>query len=80
MRLADERSFFWKRLLQKKRRIDGVEFAMKSSLMSTLTNNPIDISKRLMKVRLPLINNRFTTIFSCYTPTLAASAEYSDAF
>ena len=33
-----------------------------------------------MKVRLPLCNNRHTTVFSCYAPTLDSSAEESDSF
>ena len=88
-RLADEGSltealgsytFFWKGLPQEERRIHGVGFAIRNSLLRSLSSNPIGISERLIKVRLPLSNGRFATIFSCYAPTLAASAEDSDIF
>ena len=88
-RLADEGSltedlggytFYWKGLSQEERRIHGVGFAIRNSLLKSFHSAPIGISERLMKVRLPLSNNRFATIFSCYAPTLAASAEDSDTF
>ena len=88
-RLADEGSitedlgaytFFWKGLPQEERRIHGVGFAIKNSLMKSLSSAPTGISERLMKVRLPLCNNRYATIFSCYAPTLDTSAEESDCF
>ena len=88
-RLADEGSltedqgaytFFWKGLPLNEQRIHGVGFAIKSSLLKTLHSSPTGISERLMRVRVPLSNNRFATIFSCYAPTLAASNEDSDTF
>ena len=73
-------TFFWKGLPLNERRIHGVGFAIRSSLVKTLHSSPTGISERLMKARVPLSNNRFATIFSCYAPTLAASAEDSDMF
>ena len=88
-RLADEGSitedlggytFYWRGLPQEERRIHGVGFAIKNSLLRSLHSAPIGISERLMKLRLPLSNNRFATILSCYAPTLDASADVSDVF
>ena len=70
-RLADEGSltedlggytFYWKGLSQEERRIHGVGFAIRNSLLKSFHSAPIGISERLMKVRLPLSNNHFATI------------------
>ena len=73
-------TFFWRGLPQEERRIHGVGFAIRNSLLKSLHSNPIGISERLIKLRLPLSNNRFATILSCYAPTLQATAEDSDTF
>jgi len=87
-RLADEGSlteegggytFFWKGYRPEERRIHGVGFAIRSALLSSCPDNPIGISARLMKLRLPLTNNRYITLFSCYAPTLQ-SDEVKDSF
>ena len=88
-RLADEGSlteieggytFFWKGLPNTDRRLYGVGFAIRSSLAQQLEVNPIGISERLMKLRLPLVGGRHVTIFSCYAPTLLAGDEDKDLF
>ena len=88
-RLADEGSitedlggytFFWKGLPQQDRRIHGVAFAIRSSLLGVCEGVPVGISERLMRVRLPLAGDRYATIFSCYAPTLAAETEDKDRF
>ena len=88
-RLADEGSitedlggytFFWKGLPQQDRRIHGVAFAIRSSLLGVCEGVPVGISERLMRVRLPLAGDRYATIFSCYAPTLAAETEAKERF
>ena len=78
-RLADESSlteegggytFFWKGYRPEEQRIYGVGFTIQRALLSSCPDNPIGISARLMKLRLPLTNNRYITLFSCYAPTL----------
>ena len=88
-RLADEGSitedhggytFFWKGLPQQERRIHGVGFAVKNSILEKCGTVPVGISERLMKFRIPLANNRYATIFSIYAPTLMAENEDKDRF
>ena len=59
-------TFFWKGYRQEEQRIHGVGFAIRSALLSSCPDNPIGISARLMKLRLPLTNNRYSTFYSCY--------------
>ena len=73
-------TFFWKGLPNTERRIYGVGFAIKSSLAQQLEVSPVGVSERLMKLRLPLVEGRHITIFSCYAPTLLASDEDKDLF
>jgi len=88
-RLADEGSltevdggytFYWKGLPEAERRIYGVGFAVRNNINKTLPQSPVGISERLMKLRLPLTNGRFATLFSCYAPTLNGSEETKDIF
>ena len=62
-RLADEGSlseagggytFFWKGLPHDARRIHGIGFAIRSSLLAQITESPVGINERLMTLRLPL--------------------------
>ena len=88
-RLADEGSlaesgggytFFWRGYRSEERRIHGVGFAIRSSLLGACPDNPVGLSARLMKIRIPLTNNRHITLFSCYAPTLQSDEEDKDAF
>ena len=73
-------TFFWKGLPQTDRRIHGVGFAVRNSLCGVLKEYPTGISARLMKLRLPLASNRYSSIFSCYAPNLVGSEESKDMF
>ena len=88
-RLADEGSltesmggytFFWKGYPQEERKIHGVGFAIRSTLLKSCPDNPIGLSARLMKMRIPLTNNRHITLLSCYAPTLQSDEDDKDAF
>ena len=88
-RLADEGSvsensggytFFWKGYRPEERRIHGVGLAIRNTLLKACPDNPIGISARLMKLRIPLTNNRHITLFSCYAPTLQSDEEDKDVF
>ena len=88
-RLADEGSiiedhggytFFWKGLPQQERRIHGVGYAVRNSILEKCGTVPVGISERLMKFRIPLTSHRYATIFSVYAPTLMAESEDKDQF
>ena len=88
-RLADDGSitedlggytFFWKGYPQNENRIHGVAFAVRTALLRSCVENPVGISARLMKLRVPLTNSRYVTLFSCYAPTLTSTEEVKDDF
>ena len=89
IRLADEGSitedrggysFFWRGLPQEERRIHGVGIAVKNSILEKYGTMPVGTSERQMKLRIPLVNNRYATILSIYAPTLMAENEDKDRF
>ena len=73
-------TFFWKGKPEGVRREAGVGFAIRSSLVSHLSDLPNGISERLMSLRIPLKHNRFMTLISVYAPTLTSSQEDIDNF
>jgi len=88
-RLSDEGSltevvggytFFWKGNPTGSARIHGVGFAVRSSLLPSLTESPVGISERLMSMRNPLTRGRFATLLSAYAPTLDSSDEEKKHF
>jgi len=89
LRLADEGSlsevgegytFFWKGLPESARRIHGVGFAIRTSLLSRFPESPSAVSERLMTLRVPLAKGRFMTLISAYAPTLVADDAVKDRF
>jgi exonuclease III len=74
-------TFFWKGLPKDApRRIHGVGFAIKNSLLRTLPEAPVGVSERLMTLRIPLARNRYASIISAYAPTLDSDEDIKDAF
>ena len=72
--------FFWKGLPAESRRIHGVGFAVKTSLLKSFPEQPVGISERLMSWRIPLAKSRYATIFSVYAPTLVSTDADKDCF
>ncbi|KAK0131440.1 Craniofacial development protein 2 [Merluccius polli] len=88
-RFADEGSleevgegytFFWRGLPNDARRIHGVGFAIKTTLLRHLPEVPAAIVERLMTLRLPLAKSRFATLVSVYAPTLNSEEGVKDRF
>ncbi|KAI8516668.1 hypothetical protein Bbelb_052490 [Branchiostoma belcheri] len=88
-RLADEGqlqedaggfTFFWKGLPQEDRRIHGVGFAIRNSLLKDLEEIPTGVNERLMTLRLKLNNRQNATVISCYAPTLTAEDKIKEKF
>ena len=73
-------TFFWKGLPAENRRIHGVGFAVKTSLLRCFPEQPVGISERLMSWRIPLAKSRYATIFSVYAPTLVSAEAEKDCF
>ena len=88
-RLADEGclqevgqgyTFYWKGLPADQRRIHGVGFAVKTSLLASIEDSPTIFSERLMTWRIPLARARYMTVFSVYAPTLPSADVEKDSF
>ena len=73
-------TFFWKGYEDNERRIHGVGFAIRSSLLARTNETPIGISARLMSWRIPLAKHRFLTLISAYAPTLDTDENQKDIF
>ena len=73
-------TFFWKGYPLDENRIHGVAFAIRSSLLKSCDQNPVGLSARLMKFRMPLANSRYATLFSCYAPTLMSDEQDKNEF
>ena len=73
-------TFFWRGLPEEADRIHGVGFAIKTSLLNSLSESPIVISERLMTLRIPLTRSRYVTLISAYAPTLTSDENIKDAF
>lgn len=54
LQLTSGYTFFWKGKAQNEYRIHGVGLAIKTSLLKNLSDLPVDINERLMKICLPL--------------------------
>ena len=73
-------SFFWRGLPKDEHRIHGVGFAIKTTLLKDLPENPIGINERIMTLRIPLTCSRYATLVSIYAPTLTSPEEVKDQF
>jgi len=73
-------TFFWKGLPESSRRIHGVGFAIRTSLLSRFPESPTAVSERLMTLRIQLAKGRHVTLTSTYAPTLVADDAAKDRF
>ena len=73
-------TFFWKGLPHDGSRIHGVGFAIRTSLISQITESPIGVNERLMTLHLPLAKGRYMTVLSAYAPTLISDEATKDSF
>lgn len=73
-------TFFWRGLPEGERRLHGVGFAVKTSLLLQIPEIPVGINERIMSWRIPLSKNQYVTIFSVYAPTLVAEEAEKDHF
>nr|XP_025036462.1 craniofacial development protein 2-like [Pelodiscus sinensis] len=73
-------TFFWKGKAQNEDRIHGVGLAVKTCLMKQLSDLPVGINKRLMKLRLPLSHKWHPIVISAYTPIMNSTEETTEQF
>ena len=71
-------TFFWQGLESDDRRLYGVGFAVRNSLLSSV-EPPSQGTERILSLRLTTASGP-THIFSVYAPTLSSTAEAKDAF
>ena len=71
-------TFFWQGLAATDRRLHGVGFAVRSSLLSSI-DKPSQGTERMLSLRLHASTGH-VNIISAYAPTLSASVESNDAF
>ena len=67
-------TLFWSGKSEKEKREAGVGFAVKNTLLDKI-EHPTGVNKRTMKLRVPLVTERYMTIISVHAPTLVSSGE-----
>lgn len=73
-------TIFWRGKTPNEPRIHGVGFAIKTHLVQKCNLIPTAINERIMCVRIPLTEERFTTIISVYAPTLTSDGDSKASF
>lgn len=73
-------TLFWSGKPEAERRLSGVGFMIKDSIVAKLENLPTGHSDRIMQMRLNLKNNQHATLFSVYSPTLQADISVKEKF
>ena len=73
-------TLFWSGTNKDERRLSGVGFMIKASIVRKLQNVPVGHSDRIMSLRLPIQDNKFATVLSVYTPTLQAETGVKEVF
>ena len=71
---------FWSGLPEGQRRLHGVAFAIRTSLLRTLPCGPTAVNERLITWRLPLSQGRNLTLICAYAPTLLSEEATKDRF
>ena len=72
-------TLFWSGKPETEKREAGVGFAIKNTVLSRL-ERPTAVNERIMRLRVPLVGDRFLTIISVYAPTLVSSGEQIMSF
>ncbi|XP_063897949.1 uncharacterized protein LOC135118842 [Helicoverpa armigera] len=73
-------TFFWKGRPQSERRLAGVGFAIKSTIVKKLPECPQYISDRIITLRLHLPNDNYLNVISVYAPTMSNEDSVKDQF
>jgi len=73
-------TFFWKGFPSGGQHLYGVGFAIKNTILPSLTETPVGFSERLMILRIPLAKKHHATLLSAYAPTLPSENEAKECF
>ncbi len=73
-------TFFWKGFPPGGQHLYGVGFAIKNTILPSVTETPVGISERLMTLRIPLAKKRYATLLSAYAPMLLSENEAKGCF
>ena len=73
-------TLYWSGKPQGERRLSGVGFMIRNTIVSKLENLPTGHSDRIISMRLPLRKKQFVTLFCVYAPTLQADPADKDKF
>ena len=73
-------ALFWSGKKKNERRLSGVGFMIKTSIIGKLQNLPVGHSDRIMSLTLKIQDNKFATVLSVYAPTLQAETGVKEAF
>ena len=63
-------TYLWSGLSESEKRLYGVGFAIKTSIVKKLENLPTAVNERLMWLRLKISEKCYATIISAYAPTM----------
>jgi hypothetical protein len=72
-------TFFWSGKPDGERRDAGVGFAIRNKLLDKI-EQPTAVNERIIRLRIPLVSGRFTSVISIYAPTLVSSEDEIVAF
>ena len=73
-------TLYWSGKAKDDRRLSGVGFMIRNSIISRLDSLLVGHSDRLMSLRLPLLEDQYATIISVYAPTLQADPTTKECF
>ena len=74
------RTFFWKGYPEGETQRAGVAFAIRNELVDKLSELPVGISERIIKLRISMAPNRCMTLINVYAPTMTYPDEEKEAF
>jgi exonuclease III len=63
-------TYLWSDLPESEKRLYGVGFAIKTSIVKELEKLPTAVNERLMWLRVKISEKRYATIISAYAPTM----------
>ena len=66
-------TFYWKGKSENEPRMHGVGFAVSNAIVTQLTELPVGISERLMRLRVKCVDSRQATMISVYAQPLDAT-------
>lgn len=73
-------TFLWSGLPPGERRLHGVAFAVRTTLLKNIPESPRGVNERIITWRLPLCNGHQMSVICVYAPTLNADEDVKERF